>query len=36
MVLGVIDKNAVLVIGQTEPERLEKVLSAYGTYPDHH
>ncbi|HKA08179.1 MAG TPA: hypothetical protein VKD71_13050, partial [Gemmataceae bacterium] len=26
MVLGVIDKNAVLVIGQTGPERLEKVL----------
>lgn len=36
MVLGVIDKNAVLVIGRTEPERLEKVLNAYGTYPDHH
>ena len=36
MVLGVIDKNAVLVIGQTEPELLEKVLSAYGTYPDNH
>jgi hypothetical protein len=36
IVLGVIDKNAVLVIGQVEPERLEKVLSAYGTYPDHH
>jgi anti-sigma factor RsiW len=33
MVLGVIDRNAVLVIGQTDPERLEKVLSAYGTYP---
>jgi hypothetical protein len=36
MVLGVIDKNVVLVIGQTAPHRLEKVLSAYGTYPDHH
>ncbi|MCI0462281.1 MAG: hypothetical protein L0Z62_35460 [Gemmataceae bacterium] len=36
MVLGVIDRNAVLVIGQTEPERLEKVLYAYGTYPEHH
>jgi anti-sigma factor RsiW len=36
MVLGVIDKNAVLVIGQTEPERLDQVLNAYGTYPDHH
>ena len=35
MVLGIIDKNAVLVVGQTEPERLEKVLSAYGTYSDH-
>jgi anti-sigma factor RsiW len=35
MVLGVIDKNAVLVVGQTEPARLEKVLNAYGTYPDH-
>jgi anti-sigma factor RsiW len=36
MVLGVIDQNAVLVVGRTEPERLEKVLTAYGTYPDHH
>lgn len=35
MVLAVIDRNAVLVIGQTAPERLEKVLGAYGTYPDH-
>jgi len=35
MVMGVIDKNAVLVIGQAEPQRLEKVLNAYGTYPDH-
>jgi anti-sigma factor RsiW len=35
MVLGIIDRNAVLVIGQTDPVRLEKVLSAYGTYPDH-
>jgi anti-sigma factor RsiW len=35
MVLGVIDKNAVLVIGQMELARLEKVLNAYGTYPDH-
>jgi hypothetical protein len=35
MILGVIDKNAVLVIGQTESERLEKVFNAYGTYPDH-
>lgn len=35
MVLGVIDQNAVLVIGRTTPERLEKVLKAYGTYPEH-
>jgi hypothetical protein len=35
MILGVIDQNAVLVIGQTEPTRLEKVLNAYGSYPDH-
>lgn len=36
MVLGVIDLNAVLVVGQTEPARLQRVLSAYGTYPDYH
>lgn len=36
MVMGVIDKNAVLVVGHTQPERLERVLQAYGTYPDHH
>ena len=35
IILGVIDKNAVLVIGQAEPERLEKMLAACGTYPDH-
>jgi len=35
MVLGVIDKNAVLVIGQTDADRLDRVLRAYGTYPDH-
>lgn len=35
MVLGVIDKNAVLVIGQADPDRLEKVLKAYGTYAEH-
>jgi anti-sigma factor RsiW len=34
-VLGVVDQNAVLVIGQTDPARLEQVLRAYGTYPDH-
>ena len=35
-VLGVIDRNAVLVVGRTEPARLERVLNAYGSYPDHH
>ena len=35
MVMGIIDQNAVLVIGQTSADRLEKVLRAYGTYPDH-
>ncbi len=34
MVMGIIDKNAVLVIGQTDTARLERVLSAYGSYPD--
>lgn len=33
MALGVIDQNAVLVIGDTDPDRLEGVLRAYGTYP---
>jgi anti-sigma factor RsiW len=36
MVLALIDRNAVLVIGQTESQRLEKVLKAYGTYPESH
>jgi hypothetical protein len=36
MVLAVIDRNAVLVVGQTESRRLEEVLRAYGTYPEHH
>ena len=35
-VFGVIDRNAVLVVGQTDPATLERVLRAYGTYPDHH
>src|SRR5215831_20053443 len=36
MVMAVIDRNAVLVIGQTDADRLDRVLRAYGTYPDHH
>lgn len=35
MVLRIIDQNAVLVVGQTESQRLEKVLNAYATYPEH-
>jgi hypothetical protein len=35
-VLGVVDQNAVLVVGATAPDRLERVLRAYGTYPDSH
>ena len=35
MVLAVIDRNTVLVIGQTDADRLYRVLRAYGTYPDH-
>lgn len=35
MVLGIVDQNAVLVVGQTDPDRLEQVLHAYGTYEDH-
>ena len=34
MVMAVLDRNAVLVIGQTDPKRLERVLFAYGTYPE--
>jgi len=33
MALAVIDQNVVLVIGQTQPERLLRVLRAYGSYP---
>jgi hypothetical protein len=36
LVARVIDRNTVVVVGQTRPERLERVLNAYGTYPDHH
>jgi hypothetical protein len=36
MAVSVIDRNVVLVIGQTEPERLLRVLNAYGTYPETH
>lgn len=35
MVLGEINESIVLVIGQTQQERLQRVLKAYGTYPTH-
>ncbi|MEX0675902.1 MAG: zf-HC2 domain-containing protein [Pirellulales bacterium] len=35
-VFGVIDRNAVLVVGKADPATLERVLRAYGTYPEHH
>ena len=34
IVMGVIDRNAVMVVGPGDPNRLERVLSAYGTYPE--
>ena len=33
VVMAVIDRNAVVVIGQTDKDRLDRVLRAYGTYP---
>ncbi len=36
MVLGVKDRNAIVIIGRTDPAKLLRVLNAYGTYPDHH
>jgi hypothetical protein len=34
MVSGVVAGNVVVVIGQAAPEALEKLLNAYGTYPE--
>ncbi len=34
MVLAKIDRNIVVVIGNGKPEQLEKVVRAYGTYPE--
>src|SRR5262249_17517246 len=36
MVLGVVDRNAIVVTGRRQPERREGVLNAYGTYPEAH
>lgn len=34
MVLAKIDRNVVVVIGQSSPEKLERVARSYGTYPE--
>ncbi|MEX2169680.1 MAG: zf-HC2 domain-containing protein [Pirellulales bacterium] len=34
MVLAKVDRNIVVVIGHGRPEQLEKVVRAYGTYPE--
>jgi len=34
MVLAKIDRNLVVVIGQASPQQLERVVRAYGTYPE--
>jgi hypothetical protein len=36
MVVSVVDRNIVLVVGRAAPERLLRILNAYGTYPDTH
>ncbi len=36
MAVSVIDRNVVLVVGSAEPERLQRVLDAYGSYPHAH
>jgi hypothetical protein len=33
MVMAEIDRNVVLVVGETDPDRLLQVLRAYGSYP---
>jgi acetoacetate decarboxylase len=35
MVLREFDRNAIVVIGRTDPAALERVVNAYGSYPDH-
>ncbi len=34
MVLAKVDRNIVVVIGHGKPEQLEKIVRAYGTYPE--
>jgi hypothetical protein len=35
MVLREFDQNAIVVVGRAEPAALERVINAYGSYPDH-
>jgi anti-sigma factor RsiW len=35
MVLREFDRNAIVVVGRVHPTTLEKVVNAYGSYPDH-
>jgi len=35
-VMKEIDRNVVLVVGQAERSRLERVLRAYGSYAERH
>jgi anti-sigma factor RsiW len=35
MVLREFDRNAIVVVGRADPAALEKVVNAYGSYPDH-
>jgi hypothetical protein len=36
MVITTFDRNVILVAGELDPDQLARVLSAYGSYPDHH
>ena len=36
VVLAGVDQNLVVVVGRQSPERLERVVRAYGTYPENH
>ena len=35
MVLREFDRNAIVVVGRADPPTLERVVNAYGSYPDH-
>lgn len=35
LVVREFDRNAIVVVGRTDPPALERVVNAYGSYPDH-